>query len=108
MQNILISRTAALFALLAFASLLASILFAPGAVRPILGVVKERHQSPFYFAHILEWEPNEYAENFLRQSPIEMHYALSLEVYAKAKLANSKFIKIRSKSSLLAVRRVKP
>jgi|SRR5262249_27040357 len=89
-----VNRAMGIVSIVMLALLVFSLLFALLATRPRLVVSKI--PTLYYFGAIAKsWSADEYVDTFLRQTPREITRALATEIYAKAQIAQRKFVRVR-------------
>ncbi len=96
----ILNRVAALFAILMFVALLASAFSALMVARPVLRV-RDGGNTPFYFGHIVRLSHQDFYDKFCCQSPEQMRESILTEVYAIARIANQKFVRVRTSLDFL-------
>jgi hypothetical protein len=96
-----LDRIAALFTILMFLALVCSFYYALLVVKPHLR--KSQRPTLMYFGQIVQLSEEEFISNFLDQSLDQLKESVLTEVYAKAKIAKSKFTKVRHSVNFLIV-----
>lgn len=90
----LLARMIAALMILLFGALLLSMLYGLRATRPAL-TVQGGGETIFFFNKIAQYTHQEFLDTFSKQSAEQFHAALLTEVYNTARIANTKFARIR-------------
>ncbi len=87
---------------LLFLSLIVSIFFAILASKPILKTPSQE-RNLFFFGHITDCKPDEFAAQFLNQSEDDIREALLGQVYTKSLIASYKFKRVGRSTNFLII-----
>lgn len=90
-----IDRIAGVMGLLMFVALLCSVYFALRVARPRMQAAPGSQGNLYFFGHIAAQPHDTYIDRFLAQSPDEARRGLLSQIYAKAKIAQQKFLGMR-------------
>lgn len=90
----ILDRFIGAISLLLFAGLIISIYFALLAARPMLRLSGQR-RSLFYFGHIAKLSEQDFTNEFLGQTALEIRESILAQAHAKAVIANTKYERVR-------------